>query len=74
MKLHELRLEAQGNEGARVFSRAQRKRDLMGLAIIMALGIENRLLEFMPRKVGDRLFGGQWWGWARRELREQNST
>ena len=30
----------------------------MGLAIIMALGIENRLLEFMPRKVGDRLFGG----------------
>ena len=74
MKLHELRLEAQGNEGARVFSRAQRKRVLMGLAIIMALGIENRLLEFMPRKVGDRLFGGPWWRWARRELREQNST
>lgn len=58
MKLHELRLETQGNEGARVFSRAPRKRVLMGLAIIVALGIENRPLELIPRKVGNRLFGG----------------
>lgn len=51
-------METQGNEGARVFSRAQRKRVLMGLAIIVALGIENRLSELIPRKAGDRLFGG----------------
>lgn len=51
-------METQGNEGARVFSRAPRKRVLMGLAIIVALGIENRPLELIPRKVGNRLFGG----------------
>lgn len=39
------------------YSQGLRERVLMGLAIIMALRIENRLLELMPRKVGDRLFG-----------------
>ena len=39
------------------YSQGLRERVLMGLAIIMALRIENRVLELMPRKVGDRLFG-----------------
>ena len=40
------------------YSQGLRERVLMELAIIMALRMENRLLELMPRKVWDRLFGG----------------